>query len=194
MERCGLNTGETSPNSSSIKFTTGPLKGRVFSIDKGTITIGSDVNNDIVIKDDAKVAPYHVRLMWQEPHWHIEKHPQAGRINVNAQQVDRATLQDGALVALGENTSFVLFAPSETQDLRSEGKKAVLSDAVRTSDIPTQRMVRSTQRPDQTVIAPYSALGIPSLEVSSNTSDEKHIYALDKQVINIGRNISNDIV
>ncbi len=184
-----MNTGETSPQSGSIKFATGPLKGRVFVIDKGTITIGSDANNDIVIKDDAKVAPFHARLVWQEPYWRIERHPQADPINVNAQQVDRATLQDGALlVALGENTSFVLFVHSETQDLRSEGKQAALTDVAKPFDISTQRMVKSMQRPDQTVIAPFSALGISSLEVSSNTSDEKRMYALDKQVMSIGRN------
>ena len=189
-----MNTGETSPQSGSIKFTTGPLKGRVFSIDRSTVTIGRDVNNDIVIKDDAEVAPFHARLVWQEPYWRIERHSQAGPINVNAQQVDRATLQDGALVALGENTSFVLFVPTDTQDLRSEGKQAALTDVAKPFDISTQRMVKSTQRPDQTVIAPFSALGISSLEVSSNTSDEKRMYALDKQVMSIGRNISNDIV
>src|SRR6266705_1889979 len=194
MGRCGLNTGETSPQSGSIKFATGPLKGRVFSIDRSTVTIGSDVSNDIVIKDDAEVAPFHARLVWQEPYWRIERHPQADPINVNAQQVDRATLQDGALVALGENTSFVLFVPTETQDLRSEGKQAALTDVAKPFDISTQRMVKSTQRPDQTVIAPFSALGISSLEVSSNTSDEKRMYALDTQVMSIGRNISNDIV
>src|SRR5215469_10780662 len=193
MRRCGLHTKETSPQSASIKFATGPMKGSVFSINKGTITIGSNRNNDIVIKDDPKVAPYHARLVWQERYWHIEKHPQASSIKVNAQQVDQATLQDGALVALGENTSFVLFVPTETQDLRSEGKQAASSDAARPSDISTQRMVKSMQRPDRTLIAPFSAMGIPSLEVSSNTSDEKRTYALDKQVINIGRNITNDI-
>ena len=189
-----MNTGETSPQSGSIKFATGPLKGRVFSIDRSTVTIGSDVSNDIVIKDDPEVAPFHARLVWQEPYWRIERHSQAGPINVNAQLVDRATLQDGALVALGENTSFVLFVPTDTQDLRSEGKQAALTDVAKPFDISTQRMVKSTQRPDQTVIAPFSALGISSLEVSSNTSDEKRMYALDKQVMSIGRNISNDIV
>ena len=189
-----MNTGETSPQSGSIKFATGPLKGRVFSIDRSTVTIGSDVSNDIVIKDDPEVAPFHARLVWQEPYWRIERHSQAGPINVNAQLVDRATLQDGALVALGENTSFVLFVPTETQDLRSEGKQAALTDVAKPFDISTQRMVKSTQRPDQTVIASFSALGISSLEVSSNTSDEKRMYALDKQVMSIGRNISNDIV
>src|SRR5216684_1251529 len=194
MGRSGLNTRETSPQSGSIKFATGPLKGRVFSIDRSTITLGRDVSNDIVIKDDPEVAPFHARLVWQEPYWRIERHSQAGPINVNAQQVDRATLQDGALVALVENFSFVFFVPTETQDLRSEGKQAALTDMAKPFDISTQRMVKSTERPDQTVIAPFSALGISSLEVSSNTSDEKRMYALDKQVMSIGRNISNDIV
>jgi len=37
-------------------------------------------------------------------------------------------------------------------------------------------------------------MGIPSLEVSSNTSGERKTYPLDKQAINIGRDASNDIM
>ena len=48
--------------------------------------------------------------------------------------------------------------------------------------------------PDQTQIARLPAIGIPSLEISSNTSNDKHAHALDKSVINIGRNVTNDIV
>src|SRR5260370_38186965 len=99
MRRCGLHTKETSPQSSSIKFTTGPLKGRVFSIDRSTVTIGSDVSNDIVIKDDPEVAPFHARLVWQEPYWRNERHPQTCPINVNAQQVDRGNLPGASPVA-----------------------------------------------------------------------------------------------
>ena len=51
-----------------------------------------------------------------------------------------------------------------------------------------------SQRPDETAIASVSALGIPSIEVSSNTSGEKNVYLLDKPVINVGREASNDIV
>ncbi len=37
-------------------------------------------------------------------------------------------------------------------------------------------------------------MGVPSLEVSNNTSGEKHKYMLTQEVINIGRDSSNDIV
>src|SRR5260370_8329996 len=111
MRRCGLHTKETSPQSSSIKFTTGPLKGRVFSIDRSTVTIGSDVRNDIVIKDDPEVAPFHARLVWQEPYWRIERHPQAGPITVTPQPSTRTTPQDGALLPLGDNTPFLSLLP-----------------------------------------------------------------------------------
>ncbi|HWZ17475.1 MAG TPA: FHA domain-containing protein, partial [Ktedonobacteraceae bacterium] len=51
-----------------------------------------------------------------------------------------------------------------------------------------------SQRPDETAIASVSALGIPSIEVSSNTSGEKKVVLLDKPVLNVGRDASNDIV
>src|SRR5438128_2552181 len=44
------------------------------------------------------------------------------------------------------------------------------------------------------MIATGRARGVPSLEISSNISHEKQTPLLDKQVINIGRDPSNDIV
>ncbi len=49
-------------------------------------------------------------------------------------------------------------------------------------------------RPDGTVIAPLSELGVPSLEISSNAYSARQTYPLNKDVINIGRDDSNDIV
>ncbi len=61
-------------------------------------------------------------------------------------------------------------------------------------DDSTQKLLKLTLRPDQTEIAALSSLGIPILEVISSTSAEKRTYPLDKQIINIGRNATNDIV
>ncbi len=61
-------------------------------------------------------------------------------------------------------------------------------------DDSTQKLLKLTLRPDQTEIASLSSLGIPILEVISSTSAEKRTYPLDKQIINIGRNATNDIV
>lgn len=59
---------------------------------------------------------------------------------------------------------------------------------------PLANLPDPSQRPDETAIAPLSTLGIPSIEVSSNTSSEKKVYLLDKPILNVGRNASNDIV
>src|SRR5262249_34294794 len=37
-------------------------------------------------------------------------------------------------------------------------------------------------------------LGIPSLEVSSNTAERRRNFALDKPVVNVGRDVTNDVV
>ena len=49
-------------------------------------------------------------------------------------------------------------------------------------------------RPSQTLVAVSLMLGIPTLEVSSNTSEQRKSYPLDKPVITIGRDVTNDIV
>ncbi len=48
-------------------------------------------------------------------------------------------------------------------------------------------------RPDETQIASPTSIGIPSLEVSSNIHGARQSYPLTKDVINIGRDASNDI-
>jgi ABC-type multidrug transport system ATPase subunit/pSer/pThr/pTyr-binding forkhead associated (FHA) protein len=59
---------------------------------------------------------------------------------------------------------------------------------------PVANLPHLPQRPDETAIAPLSATGIPFIEVSSNTSGEKKVYPLDKPVLNVGRDVFNDIV
>ena len=48
--------------------------------------------------------------------------------------------------------------------------------------------------PDGTVIAPPSATGGPSIEISSNAYGGRQTYPLKKDVINLGRDASNDII
>ncbi|MFL5627106.1 MAG: FHA domain-containing protein, partial [Ktedonobacteraceae bacterium] len=49
-------------------------------------------------------------------------------------------------------------------------------------------------RPDETQIASPTAMGVPALEVSNNISGVKQAYPLTKDVINFGRDATNDIV
>lgn len=66
---------------------------------------------------------------------------------------------------------------------------SVLSTTAPLRDIPVQAL-----QPDQTQIASVKALGLPSLELSSNAHSDKKAYILDKTTINIGRDATNDII
>ncbi|HEU5198900.1 MAG TPA: FHA domain-containing protein, partial [Ktedonobacterales bacterium] len=52
----------------------------------------------------------------------------------------------------------------------------------------------ATPRPSQTMVAAAWKIGIPTLEVSDNTSGQRRSYPLDKKTLSIGREASNDIV
>jgi ABC-type multidrug transport system ATPase subunit len=189
-----LATGETIQNFGSIKFLTGPLKGRTFPIDRQVITLGRDTSNDIVIKDDQKVSPFHARFLWKNASWYIERHPQAGTISLNKRYIDEAILYDEAIIELGEDTSFLLLISNLPPDAPVETQQLPSPYSTKRADDPAKLPAQANQRLDKTEIAPLSALGIPSLEISSNTSSERRTYVLDKQTTSIGRNSTNDIV
>ncbi len=62
---------------------------------------------------------------------------------------------------------------------------------------PASRSNRPEEKgwaPNKTEIASFSALGIPSFEVTDNTSGATKVYSLASKIINIGRDSTNDIV
>ena len=217
-----MNAGNAAFFPAAIKFLTGPLAGRTFSINKPITTIGRNSDNDIVVPDDQRVSRQHVRLLWNNGSWFIEKHPQAASaVIVNRQSVQQAALSDGTAVGLGEDTSFLFlihssaqsssgpiprqpasqppfadFKPTPTPIFR---QSAPLSTPTGGSSVPMKRpdsteIAQPLLRPDQTQLVPLSEMRVASLEVTNNTSVEKHTYTLNQDVINIGRDPSNDIV
>jgi ABC transport system ATP-binding/permease protein len=172
-----VNIAEKPQHSSAIKFLTGSLMGEVVSLDRPTLTIGSDPGNDIVIKNDPSIAPFHVRLFWQNSALYIEKHPQAGKVRINRRHVEQGVIPLDALIELGEDICCLLTATEVPND-RSPG------------NIPFS----PNQRADQTEIASLSLPGVPRLEISNNVSGSKDIYPLNKAVVNIGRSSKNEIV
>jgi ABC transport system ATP-binding/permease protein len=205
---------ELVPVGYEVRFLTGPLAGSSFALTKSIIAIGRDASNDIVITDDPAIASYHVRLLWQRGAWSIEKHPSAGSVTVNQQQAGDApvSVPDGAAIVLGE-VSRLLFAHDASPDDTLIGTTVrrgedVSTDTSPLSDEETARpaasptipslpkalLVGLAENPNQTQIAPLSVVGIPSLEVSSNSSSDKKTVALDKPVISVGRDAACDIM
>ena len=184
---------------SSIKFLSGPLAGKAVEINKPITTIGRSPNNDIVVRDDPRVSRQHARLVWHDGSWSIEKHPQAaGSVTVNSQSVQQAALSDGMTIGLGENTSFVFLTQTETQVPQHKDSETLLSRPPPAPEQAATVALRSKtgdyRRPDETVIAQPEARGIPSLELSSNAFTDKKTYPLDRPIINIGRDATNDII
>ena len=57
-----------------------------------------------------------------------------------------------------------------------------------------RRASKRLERPTGTEIASYTAMGIPSLEVTDNTTGVNQTYPIVREVTSIGRDSSNDIV
>ncbi len=205
------------PRPVSITFLTGPLAGQTLLIEKSEITLGRDLENDIVVSADRRVSRRHARLRWTDAGWHIENISNGNTIRVNGESVTSATLPLGATVGLGELTTFTVHAadattPSEAGDtvdaansvtstlpkaeaeIEAERKQASLVTSPPAFATEVASAAPQATRVDATQVARLDEIGLPSLDVTSNTRDGKHTYQLIKSVINVGRDAANDLV
>ena len=197
------------PISLSIRFLSGPLNGQTFLVEKPILTIGRDLANDIVIKADRQVSRQHARLVWTGDEWRIENLSHGNSVRINDQDIQSETLESGAVVSLGEFTSFsvLLVESAEAQSAEAAPKPAAVNkttatDRKQASHItapptriaPDATMSERVSRADATQLASLDGVGLPSLEVTSNTQDGKQTFPLLGDDISIGRDAANDIV
>jgi ABC-type multidrug transport system ATPase subunit/pSer/pThr/pTyr-binding forkhead associated (FHA) protein len=211
-----------SPVLGSLKFLTGPLAGTTLPISKPVTRIGRDeTSNDIVISDPA-VSRHHARIVQNGGQWIIEKLAPQNTVTVNSRDVQQAPISERDTIGLGTGTTF-LFQPAVAAQPGPYAPPAGASAPSWAVQQPTQApntppvggpsaaYLPTPQPPvyvatepspvDGTQRVPPGGLpsggppaGIPSIEVSSNVHSDKHVYPLNKPVINIGREPSNDIV
>ncbi|HET9979865.1 MAG TPA: FHA domain-containing protein [Ktedonobacterales bacterium] len=204
----------------SIRFLTGPLDGQTFLIEKPVVTIGRDLANDIAISTDLQVSRQHARLTWTGAAWRIENISRANFIQIDGQDTQQAILSSGAVVSLGETSSFTTLPAEAGVDDASKtvgtvgavGTMGTMATALASDPPPAPdqataaRITAAPARSDQHLTidsqrSPVDATEIarldgalPSLEVSSTTRDGKVSYPLTSAVISIGRAATNDIV
>jgi ABC-type multidrug transport system ATPase subunit/pSer/pThr/pTyr-binding forkhead associated (FHA) protein len=209
------------PGVVSIRFLTGPLAGTTFPISKPSITIGREQYNDIVISDPS-VSRQHARLVNNGTQWSIEKLSPQNVVTVNSRNVQQAIISDRDTIGLGTGSTF-LFLTSPTSSASDQRSSAQIPSQQaypaypvtpqQPSPTPTPSLGAQYNVPQQAFITeaaaspaipsgterfspagPPATTGVPSLEISSNVHSNKQIRPLNKQVINIGRDPSNDIV
>ncbi|MDQ6661657.1 MAG: FHA domain-containing protein, partial [Chloroflexota bacterium] len=203
----------------AIRFLNGPLAERNISIEKPVITIGRDRQNDIVVLDPG-VSRQHACIRWLDGSWTIENCSQNNYVAINQQRTRQGILQHNNVVSLGENVSFVFLVgqpvdqllqlpPALPQYPGSATIPAGSEPSIPHSALPQypgsgtvaarpgpglQINVPSNASPSGTMLASRSKAGMLSLTVSSNIHSDVQVHALDKPVLNIGRDSTNEIV
>jgi ABC transport system ATP-binding/permease protein len=191
----------------SICFLSGPLEGQTFPILKPDVTIGRDLENDVPVKADLHVSRQHAHLHWTGAEWRIENVSHGNFIRINDEDAQHAILALGASVHLGESTSFTLRSTdSVTSNTANAAPSAQATLAPSVDDeqasqvtsppSPSSQDVTASERTtfaDATQMAVLDEIGVPSLEVTSNTHDAKASYPLTGAAISLGRDITNDI-
>jgi pSer/pThr/pTyr-binding forkhead associated (FHA) protein len=200
---------EELPDSTSIRFISGPMEGQSFFIYKPTTTIGRDDTNDIVVRNERKVSRFHARLLERDGTWSIERLSQSTFLTVNQQRVQQAPIANNAIIGLGDDSSFVFLtstpasmqAPPEYEVIQSRPPGEAVPPVDSGTLLPSPRQAFSAAppphppaRPDATQIAALTDAGLPSIEITSSSQSEKKTYALARPVINIGRDPSNDVI
>ena len=204
-----METVNSQPTLASIKFLTGSLAGNTYQITKPKITLGREPANDIVLSDTS-VSRQHAQITLNNGTWTITKLARQNTVIVNHRNVQQSAINDRDTIGLG-GTSFLFqinvgvphvphapqanppkVAPTPAsftpQQSFQDAPPPPLGSFVAQQPAPAQR---------QNKPAPFDTEpvhDVPSLEVTSNTHPEKTPYPLTKQVINIGRHPSNDIV
>ena len=150
--------------------------------------------------------------------WSIEKLSQSNTITINQQDIVQAVLSDNTTIGLGDVTSFLFsLAPvgKDQDEEQVQQSPLLLSEASLVAPLEEREgeAVADAQREDAhngkgephlssaqhvqasgTEVASFTAMGIPSLEVTDNTTGAKKKYPLAQKAISIGRDSKNDIV
>ncbi len=109
----------------SLVIRLGPQPYRNFPLNKTVLTIGREVDNDIVI-DNAEVSRHHARIYWQDNQWVIQDLGSRNGTFVNGQRITGPIyFQPGAQVGLGPDVVVGLSggAPAPARSKKPAPKK-----------------------------------------------------------------------
>ena len=187
--------------SGSIKILAGPQAGTSFQIGSTTINVGRDPSNDIVLSDPM-VSRFHARITYDGSQWNIQKIASRNNITINRRSVEQGIIHNNDAIGIGTNTTILFLV----EPLAGYHQDPAPGNLRQPTPVPPLRQAAPSQsetpEPKKDILITERApeggsspgTGIPSLEVSTNTSQEKQVARLTKQVMNIGRDSSNDIV
>jgi len=156
----------------------GPTPGAIYELHADAVSIGRGNKNDIVIRD-GEVSREHCTLLRENDEYEVQDLDSSNGTFVAGQRVHgRWLLQSGMIIELADSVAF---------EYRNT------ADAAHVSTDPT--LVRAPTSAEEAVILQTNKLPSPKYGLMARQGPDKdRIYPLQKQVITIGRDLSNDIV
>jgi predicted component of type VI protein secretion system len=133
----------------------GPTPDKAFPIDKDEVTIGRDVNSDIVI-NDPEISRRHARLRLQGDHYVLEDLGSTNGTFVEGQRLSAPRLlQPGEMIVFGENVTLVFEGRSFDPDATLVGSPSPAYTP------PTEPMPETHLPPAAAEPPPYQAYAVP---------------------------------
>jgi len=183
----------------SLTFLTGSQVGKTFQITKPVFTIGREPTNDIVLTD-ASISRHHAQITYTNGVWSIAKLAPQNTMSVNNRDMQQGPLSDRDTINLGATISFRFQASASVASAgvgRVQAPPPPVAHPIAPPPVP--HVPQNPYAVPQRAVMPDGGtvgMTMPSLEVTANTDTEKKLYPLPptKQVFNIGRDPSNDIV
>ncbi|HEY7348996.1 MAG TPA: FHA domain-containing protein [Ktedonobacterales bacterium] len=193
----------------AIRFIDGPLAGQTLALNKPQLMIGREPGTDITVNNPA-VSRQHARLVQGPTGWVIEKINPQNTVQVNGRDVAQSPLRHGDTVAIGPITfqfmehasvaaghqpggTVVSAPPQPPYPAGSMQTVGAAAPPYHPGSGPSGPSYQATpSHPNAPGIPP----GMPSLEViiHEGRNEGRNRYPLNKPVITIGRDPSNDIV
>ncbi|WP_220193519.1 FHA domain-containing protein [Ktedonospora formicarum] len=181
----------------SLQFLSGPMAGSVMQITKPVIQIGREPGNDVIISD-ASISRRHAQIKLENGSWQIEKLAAQNSLTINQQETQHGALTSQDVIGLGGRVSFRFIAQGTVP--ASVGSGAFAPPPPQTPPVAMnyQQTISAEEamRQGPPASGAPNVRGIPSLEVTNYTGQDRRVFQLapQKQAFSIGRAPDNDIV
>jgi signal transduction histidine kinase/pSer/pThr/pTyr-binding forkhead associated (FHA) protein len=147
---------------------TGQHKGKVYRLSEGSVSIGRDPSNAIVLPDNW-VSRTHARIIQEGERFIIEDLGSVNGTRVNTRFITRHVLDGGDMIALGGTTLQFLAVESSGRLFTADSIGSVTVRVVREEDLSAEHTVELT-------VSPKQAISFPGVADQADLGDFRKAY------------------
>jgi len=174
----------TSSAMAKLLVKTGQHKGKVYRLSEGSVSIGRDPSNAIVLPDNW-VSRTHARIIQEGERFIIEDLGSVNGTRVNTRFITRHVLDGGDMIALGGTTLQFLAVESSGRLFTADSIGSVTVRVVREEDLSAEHTVELTVSPKQAISFPGVADQADLVDFRKAYERLRVMYELIKDLVTI---------